>query len=538
MEQARNALKYCLSHLNAQDRFSVISFSTNVRKFRDNLMEANGEYIEAAKKWVDGLKAGGGTAIQAALDSALEMRSKDEGRSSMIVFFTDGQPSIGEMKPEKILKSVTSKTSAGTRIFTFGVGDDVNTALLDQLSENTRAISTYVRPEEDIQTKVAGLYGKISHPVLANVRFSASSNINLHDVYPITMPDLFYGSQMVILGRFSGDGAASVKLVGNVGKDTREYVYDVTFPAKTNEDRDFVENLWARRKVGFLLDQIRLNGEQKELLDELLVLSKKYGIATPYTSFLVVPDVPLPVVEHKLNHLHSSRPEKAPVPPGLLQYAPQGTGSRGAGQGGGIGGPLPVLDFARLVQTNPADQAKSRSSIEENRLNDDIKKMKLDSKTNGAQVEKDELTRRLEQAQSNVRSYNQARLWLNQRNLRQVQAGNAAAVDLAICSNNLRTQERLSQTANRIVFGRNCLEIGGVWIDDAFCGESKTLVVKAQSDAYFAILAQQPRMKEVFRLGNHLVFVTPSKVALVIDASSGLSTLQDNAIKELFTVAK
>src|SRR4051812_7815534 len=133
MEQARKALKHLLGGLNTGDRFAIISFSTTVRTYRDSLVEANSEQLDNAKKWVDGLKAGGGTAIQAALDSALEMRGKDEGRSHTVVFFTDGQPTIGEERPERIVKNVEAKNSANTRIFTFGVGDDVNTALLDQL---------------------------------------------------------------------------------------------------------------------------------------------------------------------------------------------------------------------------------------------------------------------------------------------------------------------------------------------------------------------------------------------------------------------
>ncbi|HVK13358.1 MAG TPA: VIT domain-containing protein, partial [Gemmataceae bacterium] len=301
MEQARKALKHCLSNLNAGDRFGIVTFSTNVRRYRDALVDASGEQLDNAKKWVDGLKAGGGTAIQSALDSALEMRTTDEGRSFTVVFFTDGQPTIGEMKPEKIAKSVADKNSANTRIFTFGVGDDVNTVLLDNIADTTKALSTYVRPAEDIETKVTSLYGKISHPVLANVRLATSENVKIHDVYPPQLPDLFFGSQLVVLAKYSGHGSAAVKLTGQVGKETREFAYDVSVPARTTEDREFVEHLWARRKVGYLLDQVRLNGEQKELMDEMLALAKKYGIATPYTSYLVVPDAPVPVTPPRVS---------------------------------------------------------------------------------------------------------------------------------------------------------------------------------------------------------------------------------------------
>lgn len=586
MEQARKALKSCLNNLKTGDRFAIVTFSTNVRKYRDSLVETNTEQIENAKKFVDGLRAGGGTAIQAALDSALELRGNDDGRSFTMVFFTDGQPTIGEMKPEIIVRNVAAKNSKNTRIFTFGVGDDVNTALLDQVAENTKALSTYVRPAEDIETKVASLYGKISHPVLANVRLTTSDNINVHEIYPPSLPDLFYGSQLVVIGKYSGSGPAAVKLTGQVGKETKEFAYDVNFAAKTDGDREFVEALWARRKVGFLLDQIRINGEKKELMDEMMTLAKKYGIATPYTSYLVVPDAPVPVASAPM-----LRTTVTPKDGTGLSGIPAGGGfSGGAGApggnfmggfGGGFGGggpgfipgmpppaltgpkgpggkpsePAKVADMAKQLAKNPGDAGRSRGGIEGDkldRLQAELEKLdkynrdaeaKKDPKAapDADQKAKDELARRLLQsvqdARGNMANYEQARQWYGVGRYKDAQSGKVG-VDVAVCANNLRLQDRLTQTANKLVYGRNCLEVGGLWIDDGFTADMKQVVVKAQSDAYFKILEKQPTMKDVYRLGNHLVFVTPSNTALVIDANDGKDKLTDEEIASLFTPVK
>lgn len=539
MEQARKALRYCLTNLNPQDRFGVISFATSVRRYRDTLVEANTEQVDNAKKWVEGLKAGGGTAMQAALDAALDMRTKDEGRSFTVVFFTDGQPTLGEMKPSNILKNVAEKNTANTRFFTFGVGDDVNTTFLDQLAEATRAVSTYVRPAEDIETKVTSLYGKISHPVLANVRLTTSENIRLYESYPQQMPDLFWGSQLVVLGKYNGNGPASVRISGMVGKETKEFAYDVQFPERTVDDKDFVENLWARRKVGYLLDHIRQNGEQKELMDELMTLAKKYGIATPYTSFLVVPDAPMPVVgqpagPNPISPTLTTSGATTATPPAL--YYPQ------FGGGGGFkdGKPTQVADFARRFQNKPEDGTRNRLDYEDKRLAEQEQKLetaKKDSK-DPKQPDMDKQLDSVKEARGNFKSYEQARQWLNQRDLGKVQGGNSTAVDLAVCSNNLRSQDRLTQTAMRNVYGRNCMEVGGVWIDEGFCASMQTVVVKAQSDAYFRIIEKNPKMKDVFRLGNFLVYVTPSKVALVIDTNDGKDSLSDEEIEKLFVAAK
>ena len=227
------------------------------------------------------------------------MRTDDPTRPFTVIFFTDGLPTVDETDTDKIVKKTLAKNSGNTRIFTFGVGDDVNAAMLDQLAEATRAVSTYVRPAEDIGDKVASLYGKISHPVLTDLRLTVGEQIRIHEVYPPKLPDLFHGNQLVVIGRYTGFGHQMVKLTGMVGSEKKEFVYELTFPERTATDtgKDFVEALWARRKVGFLLDQIRVNGEKKELIDEVVVLAKKYGIATPYTSYLVVPDAVMPVAQ-------------------------------------------------------------------------------------------------------------------------------------------------------------------------------------------------------------------------------------------------
>jgi len=201
MTQARDALKYCLSQLTQTDRFAVLNFATTVNRYSDALQNAGADAVAAARKWVDGLEASGGTAIDDALAAALALRPNDPARTFTIVFFTDGRPTIGETNPDKILQNVGKRNNSNTRIFTFGVGDDVNAAMLDQIAEQTRSISTYVREAEDIEAKVSSLYGKISNPVLANLKLSVGDGVQISEVYPPQLPDLFHGSQLTLLFR-------------------------------------------------------------------------------------------------------------------------------------------------------------------------------------------------------------------------------------------------------------------------------------------------------------------------------------------------
>lgn len=514
MDQARKAVRHCLDRLNPQDRFAVCNFSTTVGKYRDGLVESSREQVDNAKRWVDQLRAAGGTAIDDALAEALSYRTSEPDRTFTVIFFTDGQPTIGEVNPEKILKRFAAKNSANTRVFTFGVGDDVNAALLDQIADQSRAVSTYVRPAEDIETKSAALYSKVSQPVLTDLRLTASDGFRISEVYPPQLPDLFQGSQLVVLGRYAGQGATAIKLAGKVGSEAREFVYEMNPAGKGGEDRDFVEHLWARRKVGYLLDQIRTNGQTKELVEEVTALAKKYGIATPYTSYLIVPDAPRTVAGGRLDGGTPRGAGASGVP-----LASRPIALHAAKPGAPAAEPTSVADFAREAK----DRSAARDALEERQRQAGDEKGEASLALAGAAAKKD--------------AFDRAKQALVLKRQAEVQTGKLG-VDYAIESNNLRNQARLTPTAVRTAAGRQLLEIGGVWIDDGFEGTMATLTVKAQSPAYFRLLERQPQVRDVFRLGNYLLWVTPSRTALVIDTTGGKEDLSDGEIDALFATNK
>ncbi len=502
MEQARKAMHYCISQLRSDDRFGMINFATGVDRYENKLLDASKEQVAKARKWVDDLEATGGTNIDAALQSALELRPRGSDRPFTVVFFTDGQPTFGELVPDKIFKNVEAKNTENTRIFTFGVGDDVNTALLDRLAETTRAISAYVRPEEKIEEKVSTLYGKMSNPVLTNIRIETTGDVKLSEVYPVTLPDLFHNGQLEVMCRFSGKGPSAITLTGKVGKEEKKFVYELTFPDKTDDSKEFVEPMWARRKVGSLLDQIRVKGESKELKDEVVLLAKKYGITTPYTSWLIVPDgvSPSPAI-----------PGKKPVPIAL-------------GRPAGVGGappadPKPVLEFAR----KDGDRGAAREKFAEDELKEAGKGKGADAKKAGeALARRDALLK--------------ARGLFGKGDKDGATTGKLG-VDVAVATSELRDARRVTSAAVREAGGRRMMEVGGVWIDEGFTAKIDAVVVKAMSDAYFAILKAHPEMKRVFQTGNHLIWITPSGKALVIDASHGKEAEGDIDIKALFTAS-
>src|SRR5207248_3682030 len=285
------------------------------------------------------------------------------------------------------------------------------------------------------------------------------------------------------------------------------------------------------RKVGYLLDQIRANGEQKELVEEVVSLARRYGIATPYTSYLVVPDGPMPVVPPtRLPGRPGDGGRPMPLPAPVPGGGPIGGGlSLGAGGFGGLpgapglsgpaGGRMKVEDFAKGAANAPIpagekpDQAARfggvRGGVTERQAAEALRELKDMKEGAGIATE-------LRRYQEQKKVLDQANYAFKGRDKNQFQSGQLG-VDLSICANNLRVQDKLSLTANQRVQGRNCLEVNGVWIDDAFKADMKTLVVKAQSDAYFRILERHPEVKDVYRLGNQLVWVAQSGTALVRD---------------------
>ncbi|MEK7309839.1 MAG: VIT and VWA domain-containing protein [Planctomycetota bacterium] len=288
IDQAKKALEFCIRSLRQEDRFNLITFSADVRPFKDALQQVTPAIQGEAVKWIKDIEARGGTNIDEALQNALGMVEPGSKRPCMVVFLTDGMPTVGEQNPENILKNIAVKNSANTRIFTFGVGYDVNTHLLDKIAAANKGAREYITPDENIEVKVSGFYDKIAYPVLADVKLDVSG-LEIYDRYPKNLSDIFRGSQLTIFGRYKGDGNKLITLAGMVNNEPRKFEYESTFAA-SNESTDFIPRLWATSKIGYLLDEIRLRGETKEVKEEIVRLAKEYGILTPYTSWLVLED--------------------------------------------------------------------------------------------------------------------------------------------------------------------------------------------------------------------------------------------------------
>jgi Ca-activated chloride channel homolog len=289
MEKARNALLFGVRTLRDGDRFNVINFAGEEHLFEDKLTSVNSDSKRRGEEFVKKLQPNGGTNINDALKAALKQFDSSD-RPKMLVFMTDGRPTVGESNVEKIIKNAKDIKVDGLRMFTFGVGYDVNTQLLDKLAEENSGTADYVEPKEDLEIKVSSFFTKVNSPVLTDLELDFGG-VQTDLLYPRNLTDIFKGSQLTIIGRYRNSNDLNnitLHLKGKTGRETRTFNYsNLDFPYRADK-HDFLPRLWATRRVGWLIEQIRSNGENKELRDEIVDLGTRYGIVTPYTSYLAI----------------------------------------------------------------------------------------------------------------------------------------------------------------------------------------------------------------------------------------------------------
>ncbi|HEX9744119.1 MAG TPA: VIT domain-containing protein [bacterium] len=293
IEQAKDALDYIFGNLNSNDRFSLITFATDVYPYFDGWREASPGNISDVRDYIQGIQSGGSTFIEGALSEACKL-TPGPGRPMYIIFLTDGLPTVGNTNTAMLVENANAMNEANNgRIFCFGVGDDVDYPFIDRLSKENGGYTANVGPYEDLEQPLSDFYAKIKSPVMTDIEIMIDGT-HVYDMLPNSLPDLFLGSQLILTGRYNGEGNANIRLTGYVGDERMTY----DWPVRLNyqRDNDYIPRHWATRRVGYLLNQVRLYGENQEVVDEITKLAQRYGIITPYTSMLVTEDeMPMPM---------------------------------------------------------------------------------------------------------------------------------------------------------------------------------------------------------------------------------------------------
>jgi Ca-activated chloride channel family protein len=460
MEKARAALLFGVRSLRAQDRFNVVSFAGEEHLMTTGLLQADDAGRALGEEFIGKLRPVGGTNINSALLASMSQFDRAE-HPRILVFLTDGLPTVGETNVGRIVENLRGARVPGVRLFTFGVGYDVNTALLDKLAAENGGVAEYVEPKEDLEVKVSNFFTKINHPVLTALALDMPG-VETDLVYPREMPDIFRGTQLTLIGRYRNPfdvRGATMRLTGRTGASQRTFTYEnIDFPL-TEERNDFLPRLWATRRVGWLMEQIRTNGEQKELTDEIVDLGTRYGIVTPYTSYLAVePERALNEDEVSLRVMPGERRTRLNGPSNRPGAVTRDIGGAGAGASGAAAQsmpeppPAPPKDAAKTTTGEFAVRASKRARAQQEAV----------------RVEADAPT-------ASVRRVGEKTFYLRE----------------------------------------------GAWLDSEFKPEAKlpeTALVFG-GDEYFALLKREPQLARFFTLGERVVVVYKGRVYRVNAAS-------------------
>jgi len=306
LRQVREAARQIVGGLDPGETFNIIVYNETVDAFSRRPVPKTPLTEVAAIVFLERLRARGGTNIHDALVTALRQKPA-RGVLPVVLFLTDGLPTVGQTSEVAIREVATKANRYKRRLFTFGVGVDVNTPLLERIALETRATATFVLPGENVERKVAGVFRRLAGPMLADATLQPlgpdgePAPSRVQDVIPSRLPDLFVGDQLVVLGHYIGEQPLAFEVSGNYLGRKRSFRFRFPLDKATTRNA-FVPRLWASRKIATLVDAIRARGANgapatvqaavaadpglKELVDEVVRLSTEFGILTEYTAFL------------------------------------------------------------------------------------------------------------------------------------------------------------------------------------------------------------------------------------------------------------
>jgi Ca-activated chloride channel homolog len=457
MEKARSALLFGVRSLRPADRFNVIGFAGEEHLMTTGLLQADASGRAAGEEFISKMRPVGGTNINGALTAAMSQFDRSE-RPRMLVFMTDGLPTVGETNVARIVDNMRDARVPGVRLFTFGVGYDVNTALLDKLAAENGGVAEYVEPREDLEVKVSSFFTKINSPVLTDLALDMGG-VETDLIYPRQMPDIFRGSQVTLIGRYTNRADlrdVTVRLTGRTGNQVRTFDYpSVSFPAR-EERNEFLPRLWATRRVGWLMEQIRTNGEQKELTDEIVDLGTRYGIVTPYTSYLALEPEQVRVEDD------TARVSGGIIARRSVKSLPS-NGRAGADAGGASATNAP-LSIARDPAAPPPPPRAAPKDAK--------------ATTGAAAVQQSKRARAQQEA--------------------------------------LRTEDEEQQPSQGVkrVGGKTFYMREGAWVDSEFKPESKLpeTAIEFGGEEYFALIKREPQLARFFALGERVLVVYQGRV--------------------------
>ena len=519
MDQAKAAGRQLLATLRPEDRFRIVHFSTDVSSFEPEFVLASRENINRANAYLTALEPLGSTNISAALDEALRsFRTPDNNRLPLVLFLTDGAPTIGEIRPEAIAQRAADRRGRA-RVFTFGVGTDVKAELIEALAVEGRGTAQMVSINESVERAVSIVASRLTAPIVTDLRLR-SEGVRLDRIHPTETTDLFAGQDVVVLARYNGSGRATIHFEGNSADGPVRWSQTVDLPTR-ELGNSFVSRLWATQRVGFLSAERRKNGPNPEVDNEIRALGERYSIPTMFTSYMVIePGVQIGPDGRVINanDVANGFMRREAASGGAAAAGTAGGTARGGGGGRGgaaVGAAPPVaqqgqqgqaqtqsatgsigqgqLTLNGVVTTTLAEPASGASAARKTSGNPSVAEA-LSGKVAGLQIRA-------------LTAHEEVRLSQSQRDVR-------SDADLDKATGNARAKRVGDRVFNFV---------DSTWIDARFRDSLTVTKIKPFSEGYFELLKSVPSLKDAFALGSR-VLVAGRSAAIFLD-EKGLEKL-------------
>ncbi len=276
---AKQAMRRCITHMQPGDTFRVIRFSEAASQLSQEPLTNTPENIRRGLVYIEQMSGSGGTQMIEGIKAALDY-PEDPERLRIVSFMTDGY--IGN--ETEILAAIEDKLG-GARLFAFGVGSSVNRYLLERMAEVGRGTVEYMRPNEDSSELVERFYERIDKPFLIDIDIDWSG-LQVADIYPKRIPDLFAAQPVILHGRYTEPGAGAIRVRGRLAGELWSQRLDVELPQQ-NEHNAALASLWARARIKDLMGRM-YHGEDEAIVAQVTNLALEFRLMSAYTAFVAV----------------------------------------------------------------------------------------------------------------------------------------------------------------------------------------------------------------------------------------------------------
>lgn len=291
--QAREALILAISRLTERDRFNVIEFNSTSSRIFNQAKKGDASHKEKAIKFVNGLRAEGGTEIASAINLALDGK-KVHKRIRQVIFLTDG--SVGN--EDKLFKIIESRLG-DSRLFTVGIGSAPNAFFMSQAATVGRGTYTYIGKISEVQDKMTALFNKLEHPAITNMKLLSNGGKQM-EYYPNPVPDLYQGDNLLVAAKV-GEGMTDLQVSGLA----RGQNWQTNISTDQYAPRPGISTLWARKKIRNIMGSQSYGIEEKDIQQQVLATALSHHLISKYTSLVAV--------EQQISRPSSSDLKQSPI---------------------------------------------------------------------------------------------------------------------------------------------------------------------------------------------------------------------------------